>query len=275
MGCHASANIFAEASLAKYNRGNDSWDREDLAGALQEYTEALRLNPHDGVAYCNRAVVKVKQGDLQSALADCDAAVCLDPSCARNYANRAYVHLQFQHVAEGLEDCQTATTLAPRDPVAWGTSAQLKELALRYTDAVEDWNHVIRLRPSDPTGYEARGVAKQRMGNGAGAEDLAEAKSIRESKVRDRVCVQLAVDVVQASNRLCVTGHNLAGRQLVNTQLAIDCTVGQAHEAIAKELKKSSRGQFIFMMPGGSLLHACEVDASLKAIAERSLNCRK
>ena len=51
-----------EAVAAK-NRGNDRLDQGDLPGALEAYSEALRLEPAFADVYFNRAAVRMHLED--------------------------------------------------------------------------------------------------------------------------------------------------------------------------------------------------------------------
>jgi len=42
----------------------------DLQGAIRDFTHALHLNPADGKAYYNRALVRLETGDSQGAMND-------------------------------------------------------------------------------------------------------------------------------------------------------------------------------------------------------------
>ena len=44
---------------------------DDLEGALQDYTEAIRLNPADAGSFTNRGGVRKDTGDMEGALRDC------------------------------------------------------------------------------------------------------------------------------------------------------------------------------------------------------------
>jgi tetratricopeptide (TPR) repeat protein len=53
---------------AVMNRGNTRKDKGDLEGALQDYNEAIRLKPDFAEAVMNRGNTRKDKGDLEGAL---------------------------------------------------------------------------------------------------------------------------------------------------------------------------------------------------------------
>jgi tetratricopeptide (TPR) repeat protein len=71
-----------DAAAAFNNRGNARCDKGDLEGALQDYTEAIRLKPDYAVVFNNRGVALCDKGDLEGALQDYTEAIRLKPEYA-------------------------------------------------------------------------------------------------------------------------------------------------------------------------------------------------
>ena len=71
---------------AYYNRGNAYLAKDEYDRAIQEYDEVIRLDPSFTPAYVNRGLAHLKQGDQDLALRDYNEAVRLDPV----YADRPY-----------------------------------------------------------------------------------------------------------------------------------------------------------------------------------------
>src|SRR5262249_51995024 len=69
------------------NRSLVRRDRGDLAGALQDCTEAIRLQPNVG-AFNNRGLVRRDRGDLDGALQDFNETIRLEPNSAPAFYNR-------------------------------------------------------------------------------------------------------------------------------------------------------------------------------------------
>jgi len=50
----------------------------DLDGALEDYDEAIRLEPNLGLVFLNRAKVRYSQGDVEGAMNDLAKAILFD-----------------------------------------------------------------------------------------------------------------------------------------------------------------------------------------------------
>jgi tetratricopeptide (TPR) repeat protein len=57
-------------TLAQTNRGNARWDKGDVEGALQDYSEAIRLKPDNAAAFYNRALILKDKADPAAAIGD-------------------------------------------------------------------------------------------------------------------------------------------------------------------------------------------------------------
>lgn len=53
-----------------YERGIERYERRDYEGAIADYNEAIRLQPHYADAYHNRGSARAAQGEFDGALSD-------------------------------------------------------------------------------------------------------------------------------------------------------------------------------------------------------------
>ncbi len=81
--------------MAYSNRGSVYDDLGQHQRAIEDYDEAIRLDPQDAAAYNNRGLAYVDLGQFQKATIDLDEAIRLDPQLAMAYNNRslAYANL--------------------------------------------------------------------------------------------------------------------------------------------------------------------------------------
>ena len=61
----------------------------DIAGALGDFAEAIRLNPDYARAFADRGSARLTQHDVDGAIADLDAAIRIDPNDAAAFMTRA------------------------------------------------------------------------------------------------------------------------------------------------------------------------------------------
>ncbi|MCY7275518.1 MAG: tetratricopeptide repeat-containing serine protease family protein, partial [Phormidesmis sp. CAN_BIN44] len=73
------------------NRGATRADLGDKQGALEDYTQAIRLDPKSAAAYYSRGIVRFNLGDKQGAIEDSTQAIRLASKFAAAYSNRGVV----------------------------------------------------------------------------------------------------------------------------------------------------------------------------------------
>ncbi|CAG8760973.1 12639_t:CDS:2, partial [Gigaspora rosea] len=69
-----------ELSEKAREAGNELFKKNDFAGAVQQYTEAIKRNENDPKSYSNRAACYTKLMAYQEALKDCETCISLDPT---------------------------------------------------------------------------------------------------------------------------------------------------------------------------------------------------
>lgn len=95
------------------NRGNAHDDLGNTEAALEDYTQALRLQPTFAEAYFNRSFVLYKLERYDDSLRDLDRVIALAPELAAAYFNRSFVLLQKGLVARAIADVDKAVQLEP------------------------------------------------------------------------------------------------------------------------------------------------------------------
>jgi tetratricopeptide (TPR) repeat protein len=68
-----------------------------LKQAIQDYNQAIKINPQYAAAYNNRALIKEKQLNTLKAIEDFNKAISLDPGFAEAYFNRYHTLKQTEH----------------------------------------------------------------------------------------------------------------------------------------------------------------------------------
>lgn len=68
--------------------GFDKYNKNDLTGALKDFTEAIKLNPNDADYYVMRGMIKKKLEDYKGSLIDYNKAISINPKNADAYCNR-------------------------------------------------------------------------------------------------------------------------------------------------------------------------------------------
>lgn len=86
-------------AIALVGRGLARQEMHDLDHAIADFTEALRLNPKDALAYNNRGLAYNEKGDHEHAIADLTRAIEIDPLPRSDVGGNGHVNI---HANRGL-----------------------------------------------------------------------------------------------------------------------------------------------------------------------------
>jgi len=117
----------AEAYL---NRGNAYYSKSDIDGAIEDYTEAIRLNPKYADAYFNRGNVYKSENNFEKAIADYSEAIRLDPKFADAYCNRGTIYGMKGDFDKASADFKAILQLSPNNDNAAAITNAKKNLEL-------------------------------------------------------------------------------------------------------------------------------------------------
>jgi tetratricopeptide (TPR) repeat protein len=85
--------------------------------AIKDYTQVLKLNPNNALAYYNRGTIYLgKDYDYKKALKDFDALLLLAPKYVNAYINRSLALMGLKRYEDAEKDLDVALKLAPQDP---------------------------------------------------------------------------------------------------------------------------------------------------------------
>lgn len=90
-GCMPSFDPEAEQH---FNQGIDYRRQQNNAKALQEFSQAIELDPDYSYAYYNRARVEFENGDLESSLTDYNQAITFEPENVYWTLERGFLYLE-------------------------------------------------------------------------------------------------------------------------------------------------------------------------------------
>jgi tetratricopeptide (TPR) repeat protein len=119
--------------IAHVGRGLAWIAKGELDRAIADFTEAIRLNPKDALAYSNRGIAWADKGDFDRAIVNYTTAIRLDPLPRSDLSGIPHVNI---HHNRGI---------------AWAKKGDLDR-------AIADYDEAIRLDPSFAWAYYTRGV---------------------------------------------------------------------------------------------------------------------
>lgn len=173
----------AAAAAAYYQRAVLKESRRDLAGAVADLSQAVRLVPGFADAYVRRGNTYYVLGDRAHAIDDYSRAIALKPQAAVLYNNRCWARAESGTTLEAaLADCDQAIRLQPSFAAAFGSRAYVHFRLGRFDQAIADADAAARM-DSQSNGFRAgalyiRGVAELRTGDLGGQLDIATAQEI-------------------------------------------------------------------------------------------------
>ena len=101
------------------NRGVAYRLKGEYDHALQDYEQAIRLNPDNANAYNNRGIIYRIKGEYGRAIADYDKAIWLkNGNFPAAYYNRALAHADKGEYEQSLRDFDVVTQFDPRNALA-------------------------------------------------------------------------------------------------------------------------------------------------------------
>src|SRR5262245_24271327 len=87
----------------------------DLDRAIQDYDQAIKLDPGSAIAYYNRGVAYGARKDWDRAIQSYDQAIRHNPNDAAAFRNRGDAHVEKQQLDRAIEDFDQATKLDPTE----------------------------------------------------------------------------------------------------------------------------------------------------------------
>lgn len=154
-------------------RGNALKAAGDLHTALAAYGEAVRLNPHDPVAFHNRAVTLRALGRNDEAIADYTRAIDLAPGSFESLNGRGVALQERGEHSKAIDDFGAAVRASPAFVAALNNRAVSWRALDRDDRAFSDLNSALAIAPRYAVALANRGALHRATGDWAlAARDL-------------------------------------------------------------------------------------------------------
>ena len=161
------------------NLKNDPTIEDDIEGALDDFNNAIRLNPNKDLAYLERAKCYKQEGDIFEpdsndsffkAIDDFTTVISINPKNADAYHYRGECKAKLENLEGAIDDFSKAIEIDPQDKDPFKNRGWAKENLKDFSGAIEDYTKAIEIDPEDPI-YSFRGIAKLKIEDYQGAID--------------------------------------------------------------------------------------------------------
>lgn len=146
-----TADVFVAIGLSK---------ESNKAAAIENYTQAIRLDPKYSDAYYRRAVARYDQGDKQGALADYNEAIRLDSNNSIAYYNRGVALYNLRNYQPAIADFSQYISFVPNDISAYYARGVSRRNLKDARGTFEDFDQIVRLTPNEPKAFFNRALAR-------------------------------------------------------------------------------------------------------------------
>jgi tetratricopeptide (TPR) repeat protein len=166
-------------AIAFNNRGVAYKAKGEMDRAIQDYDEAIRLEPDVNSFFLNRGNAYQVKGDYRRAIEDYDQAIYLKPDYADAFNARCWTRTIANTTLEAvLFDCDESLRLRPDGAAALDSRGFVYFRMGRYDKAIADCDKALSGYPNANSLY-VRGLAKRMRQDTAGGDaDIAAAKTI-------------------------------------------------------------------------------------------------
>jgi len=140
-------------ALAYAHRGRAWQERDRLDEALKDYDEALRLFPMQPSWLRGRGGVYEEKREFERAVRDYSESIRLNPRDASTFLDRGIAYKGMKSFDQAAADYSEAIRLDPKWAPPYYNRANLWRDRKEYDKAIADYTSAIRLDPEDPDAY--------------------------------------------------------------------------------------------------------------------------
>ncbi len=146
-------------------RGSAYQKKRSFEQAVQDFNQAVQIDPNLWIPYWSRANLAYDTGDLEKAIQDYGEVIRLRPNYADAYGNRGNAYSRCRQFSKALSDHTEAIRLSPNDPDAYlNRSSDYVDMG-DLDHAIGDYTRAIQLNPDYLPGYWGRGQAYRDKGD--------------------------------------------------------------------------------------------------------------
>ncbi|QFS42579.1 serine/threonine-protein kinase [Nostoc sphaeroides] len=151
------------AQQTLYQEGVNKYDAGNYEGAVEDFNQAIELDPKNALAYNKRGDAYYRLGDYEQAQADSSQAILLNPQDANAYFDRGFALSELGKYKEAIADYTQAIKLNSQDAYAYYGRGLARTKLKDNKGAIGDFNKAIALKPQYTEAYLQRGIIHRRL----------------------------------------------------------------------------------------------------------------
>ena len=157
------------------SRGNELLNKRQYDQAIEQFDQALQLEPRSAWALADRGMARVWKNDATGARKDFDAAEAIEPKNWVAWQGRGVLALRESNLDEAVTHFTAALKERPNDTFALNWRAEAYRRRGETDNALADSAAVIRIYPQNLATYAFRAAVLRQAGRPAEAAQEAEA----------------------------------------------------------------------------------------------------
>ncbi|MDB9453684.1 serine protease [Dolichospermum circinale] len=146
-------------SIVYAARGDSHRNLKNYKQAIDDYTQAIKIDPKNPTYYRDRGVAYGKLKNYKQAIDDYTQAIKIDDKNAIYYVGRGLAYFQLKDYKQAINDYTQAIKIDDKNAIYYNarglTYLELKD----YKQAINDYTQAIQLDPKNAIYYNLRGFA--------------------------------------------------------------------------------------------------------------------
>lgn len=148
-----------------YESGMEKAKLGDYNGAIDEFTEVIKINPNNARAYYNRGLAKSHKKNFKEAVDDLSKAIIIDLTFVDAWVIRGIILSEdIEDYKGAIKDFSVAIKLNPNDADIFVYRGNAKAYLKEYKSAIDDFNKAIEINVNHGEAYYYRGISKCILG---------------------------------------------------------------------------------------------------------------
>ncbi|MEH1967180.1 tetratricopeptide repeat protein [Nostoc sp.] len=159
----------SDAQQKLYQEGLNKYEAGNYEGAVEDFNQAIELDPQNALAYNRRGDAYYRLGDYEQAQADSSQAILLNPQDANAYFDRGFAFSELGKYKEAIADYTEAIKLNSQNAYAYYGRGLARAQVKDNKEAIGDFSKAIALKPQYTEAYLQRGILRRRLRQRLGA----------------------------------------------------------------------------------------------------------